>query len=91
VSYHFTGTITLWKTTLKCWFRAAAHAIVARSVYRNMEQEPQKKALEEVAPEPPASTAGPVSPGAAEEPSQVIRPEDEALVVERLRELGYIE
>ena len=28
---------------------------------------------------------------ASNEPEQVIRPEDEALVVERLRELGYIE
>jgi hypothetical protein len=43
-------------------------------------------------PEPPASPEGPGgAPAAADEPEQVIRPEDEALVVERLRELGYIE
>jgi hypothetical protein len=56
-----------------------------------MEQEPQKDALKQVVPEPPAAPSGPAAPGTAEEPSQVIRPEDEALVVERLRELGYIE
>ena len=54
-----------------------------------MEQKPQKHALPDAAvPEPPASPGG---PAAADEPEQVIRPEDEALVVERLRELGYIE
>jgi hypothetical protein len=54
-----------------------------------MQQEPQKQALADAAvPEPPAT---PENPAAAEEPEQVIRPEDEALVVERLRELGYIE
>jgi hypothetical protein len=43
-------------------------------------------------PEPPAKPAGPGDASdAANEPEQVIRPEDEALVVERLRELGYIE
>jgi hypothetical protein len=47
-------------------------------------KEPQKDKLEgEVAPQPPAPKP--------EEPEQVIRPEDEALVAERLRELGYIE
>lgn len=52
-----------------------------------MEQEPQKKDLKDAAhPEPPADPKK--SP---EEPSQVIRPEDEAIVVERLRELGYID
>jgi hypothetical protein len=56
-----------------------------------MEQEPQKEALKPVVPEPPAAPSGPSAPGTAEEPTQVIRPEDEALVVERLRELGYIE
>jgi len=58
-----------------------------------MEQEPQKHALADAAvPEPPASPKGPWgTPAAADEPEQVIRPEDEALVVERLRELGYIE
>ena len=40
--------------------------------------------------EPPAKPEG-IAPAAANEPEQVIRPEDEALVVERLRELGYIE
>lgn len=49
-----------------------------------MEQEPQKEGSENaVTPEPPAPPP--------EEPTQVIRPEDEALVAERLRELGYIE
>jgi hypothetical protein len=54
-----------------------------------MQQEPQKKAPADAAvPEP----AQPAAPGdAASEPEQVIRPEDEAVVVERLRELGYIE
>jgi len=54
-----------------------------------MQQEPQKQAPADTAvPEPPAK---PGNPAATEEPEQVIRPEDEALVVERLRELGYIE
>jgi len=58
-----------------------------------MEQEPQKKALVDAAvPEPPAKPAAPgATPDASNEPEQVIRPEDEAVVVERLRELGYIE
>ncbi|MGC9947891.1 MAG: hypothetical protein ABSF64_16110 [Bryobacteraceae bacterium] len=58
-----------------------------------MEQEPQKHALADAAvPEPPAKPDGPGgTPTGADEPEQVIRPEDEALVVERLRELGYIE
>lgn len=58
-----------------------------------MEQEPQKKALADAAvPEPPAKPDAPgADSSAASEPEQVIRPEDEALVVERLRELGYIE
>lgn len=56
-----------------------------------MEQQPHKETSERV-PEPPAAPGGSKStPGASEEPAQVIRPEDEALVVERLRELGYIE
>ena len=42
-------------------------------------------------PESPAKPADRDNPAAANEPEQVIRPEDEALVVERLRELGYIE
>ena len=55
-----------------------------------MEQEPQKKAsADAIVPEPPAKPDDPQ--GATNEPEQVIRPEDEALVVERLRELGYIE
>jgi len=49
-----------------------------------MHQEPQTPPSAD-APEPPAT------PDAASEPEQVIRPEDEAVVVERLRELGYIE
>jgi hypothetical protein len=53
---------------------------------RNMQQEPQKKNA--LVPDPPAT---PDPPGAPEEPVQVIRPEDEAIVVERLRELGYID
>ena len=57
-----------------------------------MEQEPLKKAPADAAvPEPPAKPAAPGNPNASGEPEQVIRPEDEALVVERLRELGYIE
>lgn len=58
-----------------------------------MEQEPQKKASADAAvPEPPARPDSPGGdPAATSEPEQVIRPEDEALVVERLRELGYIE
>jgi hypothetical protein len=51
----------------------------------NMTQEPQKKKTEGgAAPE----TAEPSKP---EEPTQVIKPEDEAIVAERLRQLGYIE
>jgi len=57
-----------------------------------MEQEPQKRALaDSAAPEPPVPPDGPDNSDGASEPEQVIRPEDEALVVERLRELGYIE
>jgi hypothetical protein len=51
-----------------------------------MEQEPQKKNT--VVPDPPTKQD---TPGNTEEPVQVIRPEDEAIVVERLRELGYID
>jgi hypothetical protein len=87
------GTITPLKTRRAGWFLLATRAIVTRSVYSNMEQEPQKKALADAAvPKPPAKPDGPGgTPDAANEPEQVIRPEDEALVVERLRELGYIE
>jgi hypothetical protein len=46
--------------------------------------EPRKETLDE---KPKAPAKGPQS----EEPVQEIRPEDEAKVVERLRELGYIE
>ena len=54
-----------------------------------MEQEPQKHVpVDAAVPEPPAK---PDAPAGSEEPEQVIRPEDEAMVVERLRELGYIE
>jgi hypothetical protein len=58
-----------------------------------MEQEPQKQALADIAVSvPPVKPDGPGdNPAATDEPEQVIRPEDEALVVERLRELGYIE
>lgn len=53
--------------------------------------EPKKPTADAAVPQP----AKPANPGNAPEPSgepeQVIRPEDEALVVERLRELGYIE
>ena len=58
-----------------------------------MEQEPQKKSPADAAvSKPPAKPEDPKdNPDAANEPEQVIRPEDEALVVERLRELGYIE
>jgi hypothetical protein len=69
---------------------------IRKPCYRNkiglviMEQEPQKKAADTAVPEPPVQPDG-GAPNAANEPEQVIRPEDEALVVERLRELGYIE
>ena len=55
-----------------------------------MEQERRKHPLAAAVPEPPASPEG-YGGDPAHEPEQVIRPEDEALVVERLRELGYIE
>jgi len=51
-----------------------------------MQQQPQKNSVPD--PAKPAETG---TPDASSEPEQVIRPEDEALVVERLRELGYIE
>ena len=54
-----------------------------------MEQQPQKKAAD--APAPPTPAAQENDSGASGEPEQAIRPEDEAVVVERLRELGYIE
>ena len=59
----------------------------------NMEQEPQQHPLADTAiPARPASPEHPEGAQAAtDEPAQVIRPEDEALVVERLRDLGYIE
>lgn len=51
-----------------------------------MEQKPREEASKDmVVPEPPAATPPP------EDPAPVMRPEDEALVAERLRELGYIE
>ena len=57
-----------------------------------MEQEPQKKTAADTADPKPAKPAEPgKTPEGSSEPEQVIRPEDEALVVERLRELGYIE
>jgi len=58
-----------------------------------MQQEPQKHtAADAVLPEPPAKPDEPgKAPDASSEPEQMIRPEDEAVVVERLRELGYIE
>jgi hypothetical protein len=58
-----------------------------------MEQEPQERVFADtVFPQPPATPEGPTgTPDATAEPEQVIRPEDEAVVVERLRELGYIE
>ena len=56
-------------------------------------QESQKKTSADAAiPQPPAKPEDPgATSDAASEPEQVIRPEDEAVVVERLRELGYIE
>lgn len=50
-----------------------------------MEQEPHKKTEDRIVPEPPAT------PSQEPEPAPVMRPEDEAVVAERLRELGYIE
>jgi hypothetical protein len=50
-----------------------------------MEQNPRKEGSDDVVvPEPPAPTP-------PEDPAPAMRPEDEALVAERLRELGYIE
>jgi hypothetical protein len=50
-----------------------------------MEQKPRKEPSEGmIVPEPPATPP-------SEDPTPVMRPEDEALVAERLRELGYIE
>jgi hypothetical protein len=50
-----------------------------------MEQTPRKETSEDVVvPEPPATPP-------SEDPTPVMRPEDEAVVAERLRELGYIE
>jgi hypothetical protein len=48
-----------------------------------MEQEPKKESSGDAVASKPAAPP--------EEPAQVIRPEDEAIVAERLRELGYIE
>jgi hypothetical protein len=64
------------------WFQAASRAIVTRSVYRIME--PKKDTTEDAPKAPPKGSP-------SEEPVQELRPEDEAKVVERLRELGYIE
>lgn len=62
-----------------------AYAIVNKSSYRHMEQEPRKDTSKDIlVPEPPAAPP-------PEDPTSVMRPEDEALVAERLRELGYIE
>jgi hypothetical protein len=53
-----------------------------------MKHEPQDEATKGVVvPEPPPAQA----PKAPEEPVQELKPEDEALVAERLRDLGYIE
>lgn len=50
----------------------------------DMKQEPQK--------ETPANLAQPEKPAVPEEPPvPTLRPEDEAVVAERLRDLGYIE
>jgi len=50
-----------------------------------MERTPRKEGSDEVGvPEPPAAPP-------PEDPAPAMRPEDEALVAERLRELGYIE
>ncbi|HUE23830.1 MAG TPA: hypothetical protein VMQ86_19230 [Bryobacteraceae bacterium] len=56
-----------------------------------MKQEPQKPILAEAAIPESQSSPGRSGQAPADEPEQVIRPEDEALVVERLRDLGYIE
>jgi hypothetical protein len=56
-----------------------------KSRYKHMEQKPRKDDTEKVVvPEPPAAPP-------PEDPAPAMRPEDEALVAERLRELGYIE
>jgi hypothetical protein len=50
-----------------------------------MEQKPRKEASEDmVVPKPPETPP-------SQDPAPVMRPEDEAVVAERLWELGYIE
>ena len=72
------GARTAWS---EYWFPLGARVIVTRLVQRNMEPKPQEKTAvpDQLAAQQPA------------EPAPELRPEDEALVVERLRELGYIE
>jgi hypothetical protein len=79
-----TSTLTPWKTA---WADVSTGGVWYRnkSSSKNMEQKPHKEASEDIAvPEPPATPP-------PEDPAPVMRPEDEALVAERLRELGYIE
>jgi len=72
------------ENSLGRWFRPAGVWYCDKSSSKNMEQKPHKETSEDmVVPEPPATPP--------EEPAPVMRPEDEALVAERLRELGYIE
>ena len=56
-----------------------------------MEQQPKKTTADTTVPKPAKPAEPGKTPDPSGEPEQVIRPEDEALVVERLRELGYIE
>jgi|HubBroStandDraft_6_1064221.scaffolds.fasta_scaffold1184096_2 hypothetical protein len=82
------STLAPWKTAehgLRSWFRPVAYGIVTKAPLVIMEQKPRKDVSEDkVVPEPPAAPP-------PEDPAPAMRPEDEALVAERLRELGYIE
>jgi hypothetical protein len=82
------STLTPWKTvedSLGSWFKPVAYGMVTTAPLAIMEQKPRKEVSEDkVVPEPPAAPP-------PEDPAPAMRPEDEALVAERLRELGYIE
>lgn len=54
-------------------------------------KEPQKQTEEGGVAEGTEAPEPNQTPKTPQEPTQVLRPEDEALVAERLRDLGYIE
>ena len=66
---------------LPYWCLIHAACYCNKASCKNMEQEPQGKV---VVPDPSADNP-------PTEPVPELRPEDEAIVAERLRELGYIE